>query len=282
MRGPLAVDHSFQSISWVLSWLPELFKHLLNILASMRGLAPIDGGPLVFDNITHLRGISAWVSLVLRSGSSVCAATFYRGERHHGLLVYKVLWLLLRRRMYLGLGVDAFEILICINEAIMVILIFGDLDGSANDMHNLLLIGTNLIKECSLDLTHCFLGVACHDSLCKVVLERNEFGLQVHTYLVQQVALHCVAHLGVYILVHKWAYSISPRCSSLVEILLLDERKLNEIMKVSVQLAFAFRWLLFLCFIQQHFINLCFLFLLFYLCRHFYFRLPKNLLQVFI
>lgn len=180
--GPLAVDHSFQSISLVLSWLPEVFKHLRDILASMWGLAPIDGGPLVFDNITHLRGISAWVSLVLRSGSSVCATTFYRGKRHHGLLVCKLLWLLIRRCMYLGLGVDAFEILFCINEAIMVILIFGDLDGSANDMHNLLLIGTNLIKECSLDLTHCFLGFAFHYFFCKFFLELNEFGLQVHAY----------------------------------------------------------------------------------------------------
>lgn len=152
----------------------------------MRGLAQIDGGPLVFDNITHLWGISnnisAWVSVVLRSGSSVCAATFYRGERHHGLLVCKMLWLLIRRCIYLGLGVDAFEILFYINEAIMVILIFSELDDSANDMHNLLLIGTNLLMECSLDLTHFFLGFAFHDFLCKVFLELNEFGLQVHAY----------------------------------------------------------------------------------------------------
>jgi hypothetical protein len=280
MLGPLVVDHSFQSISWLLSWLPEFFKHLRDILAGMRGLAPIDGGPLVFDNITHLWGISAWVSVVLRSGSPVCAATFYRGERHHGLLVHKLLWLLVRRSIYLGVRVDAFEILFCINEAIMVILIFGELYDSAHDMHNLLLIGTNLLMECSIDLTHFFLGFAFHDFLCKDFLELNEFGLQVHAYQVQLVTFHCVAHLGVYILVNKWAYSISPRCSSLVEILLLDKRKLNEIPQVAVQLAFAFRWLLFLCFIQQRFINLCFLFLLFYLFL--YIRLPENLLQVLI
>ena len=36
MLAPLAVSHSFPSISWVLIWLTECSKYLLDILASMR------------------------------------------------------------------------------------------------------------------------------------------------------------------------------------------------------------------------------------------------------
>ena len=70
--------------------------------------------------------------------------------------------------MYLGRRVDAFEIFFCTKEAIMVILIFSELDGCANNVHNLLLIGANLLLESGLDLTHFFLGFAFHDFLCKV------------------------------------------------------------------------------------------------------------------
>ena len=96
----------------------------------------------------------------------------------------KLLWLLIRRCMYLGLVVypNPIKILFCISEAIMVIIIFSELDGRANNVHNLLLVGTNLLLEVSLDQTHCFLGVAFHYFLCKVFLEINEFGLQMHAY----------------------------------------------------------------------------------------------------
>ena len=262
-----AVGHGLQSISWMLRLL-EFFDHLCRILTSMLGLAPIDRGSLVFDHITHLWSISAWVSVVLWFFSPACACALYSGERHHGLILYRLLRI--GRCIHLGLRVSTFKVIFFVADAIMV-LIFSKLDDSAHDMHNLLLIWANLIVECGLHFAQFFLSFALHDVLGKVLLELDELCLQMHAHQVQLVTFHFVAHLGVNILIHKWAYSISSHCSSFVKILLLDERKLDEILKVFIELAFSL--LFFFWFIQQLFVNLQLWLDV---------RLTKNFLQVLI
>ena len=116
---PFALSHGLQSISWMLRLL-EFFDHLRSILASLLGLAPIDCGSLVFDHITHLWSISARVSVVLWFFSPACACALYSGERHHGLILCRLLCI--GRCIHLGLWVSSFKVIFFINEAIMILI----------------------------------------------------------------------------------------------------------------------------------------------------------------